>query len=299
MTDTLVSYPRGDLIFTGVILGVQATVGCADAVVVTTDHSCFHPVDPRWRDQRGDTGQLFVQDRDFNVIDTVVVTVPKTGGPARVDREIDVKRGDENVYWRVGHVVAGRLEELAACGLECHTQVRGAVDHVLRHNLSCSHSACHIAALALNTATYRLWRKPIATDSLQHWDFDQTVIARSDILEDGSLDVYRLGKSAKKAGLAVDCVFTELEQIEREINALLQRWLRGGARHQRDPPWWQGDGSSTMVDAARWAARRDPLRGDACPKPCGAWYSPRQLNPRSRRVRTLYAHHNSSTITLR
>lgn len=264
MTDTLVSYPRGDLTFTGVILGVHATVGCADAVVVTTDHSCFHPVDPRWRDQRGDTGQLFVQDRGFNVIDTVVVTVPKTGGPARVDREIDVKRGDESVSWRVGHVVAGGLEELAACGLQCHTQVQGTVDQVLRRHLSCSHSACHVAALALNTATHRLWRKPIATDSLRHWDFDQTVIARSDILEDGSLDVYRLGKSAKKAGLAVDCVFAELGQIERESNALLQHWLRVGSAISVTP-----DGGK-VTDRRLWSTQLD---GQRAVIPCGGTHA--------------------------
>jgi len=264
MTDTCISYPRGDLTFTGVILGVHAMAGCANAVVVTTDHSCFHPVDPRWRDQRGDQGQLFVQDRGFNVLDTVVVTVPKTGEPARVDREIEVKRGDDSVYWRVGHVVAGRLEELAACGLQCHAQVRGAVDHVLRRHLSRSHSACHLAALALNTATHRLWRKPVATDSLQHWDFDQTVIARSEILEDGSLDVYRIGKSAKKAGLAVDCVVTELEQIAREINALLQHWLRVGSAISVTPA------CGKVMDRRLWSTQLD---GQRAVLPCGGTHA--------------------------
>lgn len=264
MTDTFVSYARGDLTFAGVMLGVHATAGSADAIVVTTDTSCFHPIDPRWRDQRGDQGQLFIKDRGFNVIDTVVVTVPKAGGPARVDQEIDVKRGDASVHWRVGHVVAGWLAELTAWGLHCQTQVQGTVHHMLRRNLSCSHSACHVAALALNTATHRLWRKPIATDSLRHWDFDQTVIARSEILEDGSLDMYRLGKSAKKAGLAVDCVFAELGQIEREINALLQHWLRGGSAISVTPD------CGKVMDRRLWSTQLD---GQRAVIPCGGTHA--------------------------
>ena len=78
------------------------------------------------------------------------------------------------------------------------------VDADYRTRLSVGHTACHLASLALNRAVADRWKKEVRADGLGAPDFDGTAIDVSLIVENGSVDTYRLGKSLRKRGFVTE-----------------------------------------------------------------------------------------------
>jgi alanyl-tRNA synthetase len=120
-------------------------------------------------------------------------------GPSVVVDEIGsvipVRRGEEGWVWLVAH----RLGESAEPP-QVGDEVELVVDVRRRRALSAAHTACHLAALAMNRAASHLWRKEARRDSLGSPDLDQIAMVSSVMDESGLTDVYRLGKSLRKKG---------------------------------------------------------------------------------------------------
>ena len=103
------------------------------------------------------------------------------------------------------------------------------VDAAHRAALSAGHTACHLAALALNAALAGRWRKPVHADGLGHPDFDQLAIVSSRIEPNGAVDTYRLGRSLRKKGFDVDDLAVSLPAITADANRQLAGWVASGA----------------------------------------------------------------------
>ncbi|GAA0911281.1 metal-dependent hydrolase [Nonomuraea longicatena] len=213
MNSTLVTFPSGRVSGHSEILGVVPVGGRHGLVVAQTP---FHPLDHTWPDQpadRGTIGGLPVAD---------CVTGAASGGEVRVGEDIPVRRGDDAWQWLVVHVTDRPLP--------VGEQVELVVDAAYREALSAGHSACHLAALALNAALADRWRKEVGLDALGHPDFDQSAITSSRIGERASVDVYRLGKSLRKKGFAAEDL--PVDEIATRVNGLLKTWV------EADAPIW-------------------------------------------------------------
>ena len=108
-------------------------------------------------------------------------------------------------------------------------EVSFTVDATHRAALSAGHTACHLAAVALNAALAGRWRKPVRTDGLGHPDFDQLAIVSSRIEPNGAIDTYRLGRSLRKKGFDVDDLAVNLSAIQADMNRLLAGWVSSRA----------------------------------------------------------------------
>jgi alanyl-tRNA synthetase len=120
------------------------------------------------------------------------------------------------------------------------------VDADRRRALSLGHTGCHLASLALNRAMAGRWSKDVRLDALGAPNFDAEANDTSRILERGSLDTYRLGKSLRKKGFSTEGIAESLPAIESEVNAALAEWVAEDApvRIDRD-----GDG---LTDRRYW-----------------------------------------------
>ena len=183
-TDTLVSYPAGSVRDRAIVLAVVVR---DTEVVVLTDVTPFHPVDPRWPDQGTDLGTLACA---AGVARIPEATIGATDGTELfVGTEVTVRRGTPGWAFVVAHLlpVGGPLP------VEGET-VTLAADGGHRAPLSAGHSACHVAALALNAALADRWRQPLGsggrTDGLGNPDFDQLAITSSVIHPYGATDTY-------------------------------------------------------------------------------------------------------------
>lgn len=79
----------------------------------------------------------------------------------------------------------------------------------------------------LDAALRDAWSKPAPLDALGHPAFDQLAIQRSQIVADGSLDTYRIGKSLRRKGFD-PAGLDDTEVIAARANALLADWVAGG-----------------------------------------------------------------------
>jgi alanyl-tRNA synthetase len=140
--------------------------------------------------------------------------------------------------------------------------VRLSVDGARRQALSRGHSACHLAALALNQATARFWSKePPRRDSRGFPFLDQIAIQVSRIRPDSAYDAYRCGKSLRKAGFDASGFLAELVATAEEADALLADWVtRGGASRI------ETDGDPTLTAHRRWSC---DVPGGPAVIPCG------------------------------
>ncbi|MEV4564072.1 metal-dependent hydrolase [Nonomuraea sp. NPDC049419] len=174
----------------------------------------FHPLDHTWPDQPADRGALGGRP----VLDCVTGAVGGSGeillGPA-----IPVRRGAEGWEWLVVHVTESPLPVGEEVDLE--------VDREHRTALSAGHTACHLAALALNAVLADRWRKEARQDSLGNPDFDQAAITSSRIEPHGSVDVYRLGKSLRKKGFSAEDL--DPARVAAQVNDLLAGWVAADA----------------------------------------------------------------------
>lgn len=256
MSDTLVSFPAGAVAGQARVLDVLDLPEGLRGVVV--DVTPFHPVDHTWPDQPADVGMI----EGVPVLDCLVAATPAGAGPTdwRVGADIDARRGDPEWTWAVVHVLSGSTADQA--GILVGADVALAVDADRRRQLSRGHSACHVAALALNQVTASLWTKdPGRHDSLGNPDLDSMAIVESRIEPDGARDEYRIGKSIRRRGLATADLLASLPRLENEANELLAMWTAAGGAARIDT-----GGDARLVARRTWHA---DLTAGSVAIPCG------------------------------
>ncbi|MFB9310784.1 alanyl-tRNA synthetase [Agromyces hippuratus] len=237
--DTLVTYPDGALDADTVVLHVAPTADGRIAVV--TEATSFHPVDAAWPDQPADTGTLTAGDLEVPIDDAVVAATD--GTELFLGADIPVRKGTEGWSFLVAHLVAGdaAITEGDAVAVRADASARRA--------LSTGHTACHAAALALNAALAGNWSKTAREDALGAPDFDGIAIASSRIVPGGSVDVYRLNKSLRRAGFDTASVAAdELDELAASVTATIADWAAAGAAVRIDR---EGDG---LTDRRYWVA---------------------------------------------
>ncbi|MGO4594181.1 metal-dependent hydrolase [Leifsonia sp. 2TAF2] len=217
-TDTAVTYPDGDLTSTGTVLHLEPLADGRTAVVL--DRTAFHPVDAVWPDQPADEGTLTAGGRSYAVVDAVVGA---TDGTVLHVGDAPVRTGTKGWAFVVCHLVDD------ATGLAEGDAVAVSVDAARRRALSAGHTACHLASLALNEALSGLWTKDVVVDGRGRPNFDQLAITSSRILEGGSVDEYRIGKSLRKKGFAAAELATGLEGITTAVDRVLADWVARAA----------------------------------------------------------------------
>lgn len=217
MTDTLVTFASGATTGRGHVVHT-VDLGTSGPLVVV-DETPFHPVDHTWPDQPGDTGRC----DDQTVVDTVMAA-SGPDGVLLVGAEIPVKRGEPGWTWHVAH----RLAEPAVLP-RVGAEVELTVDAARRRALSAAHTACHLAALAMNDASAELWRKEVRLDSLGRPDLDQLAMESSVMDTEGSTDVYRFGKSLRKRGFDPTGLADQLDEIVARVSGTLQEWIASAA----------------------------------------------------------------------
>jgi len=246
---TIVLFPSGALAARARVVAVeQVDRGWA----VMTDVSPFHPLDHTWPDQPADAGTLAGM--------PVVECLTGAAGPdgrLRIGADIPVRRGEAGYDWVVVHLL-----ERGAPPVAVGDEVELSVDPGLRASLSAAHTACHLAALALNRAAADLWRKDAPrSDSLGAPDLDGLTIAQSRILPLHSIDTYRLGRSIRKKGLDTAALIDALPGLQATVTQTLRSWIASGSPVRID------DGGDRGV-AARRTWRCDLPEG-AATYPCG------------------------------
>ncbi|MBN6057523.1 metal-dependent hydrolase [Nonomuraea sp. RK-328] len=219
MNSTVVTFPAGQVSGRSRIVGT-VPVGERHGLVVS--ETPFHPLDHTWPDQPADRGTI----GGLPVVDCV--TGAWSEGEIELGADIPARRGAEGRQWLVVHVTDSPLP--------VGESVELAVDPAYRAALSAGHTACHLAALALNAALADRWRKEPALDALGHPDFDQTAITSSRIVPDGSVDVYRLGKSLRKKGFTADGLDTALAEVAAAVDDRLKAWVAADAPVRLDVP---------------------------------------------------------------
>jgi alanyl-tRNA synthetase len=149
-------------------------------------------------------------------------------GALHLGADLPVRTGTEGWTFVVAHIVGVAPPPEG-------TDVNVEVDAELRRRLSAGHTACHLASLALDAALAGAWRKPVASDALGAPAFDALAIQRSQIVPDGSVDTYRIGKSLRRKGFE-PAALDDLPSVEESANALLADWVASGApvRIERD-----------------------------------------------------------------
>ncbi|GAA4651312.1 hypothetical protein GCM10023116_35960 [Kistimonas scapharcae] len=250
---TIIRYPQGETCGTGTVVKTIPLDDNRSAILV--DNTPFHPVDYQWPDQPGDRGEIHCDGRVYPVVSCLTGAINLEDDTLYLDTDIPVKKGADGWCFVVAHVIDGTPD---LTGKTVQLQV----DASYRHALDCGHSACHIAALALNRALQGYWRKdPGRHDALGQIDFDQQAITLSSIGEYHSSDRYRCGKSLKKKGLNAADVLTDLNDIEKAINQQLATWLEeGGEIHVR----CEGE---TLTDRRYWECQLG--QEDKVVIPCG------------------------------
>ena len=247
---TQVDYPVGQTRSTATVLHVEPRADALFAVLL--DSTPVHPVDAGWPDQGPDRAVLRVAGAELAVLDCVVGATD--GSALHLGRDIPVPKGTPGWAFVVVHLVEGHESLIEA------STVEAVVDAGYRQRMSAGHTACHLAALALNRALADRWKKDARADALGHPDFDGTAIDVSLIGENGSVDTYRLGKSLRRKGFVTEGLAEQLAEIEPRVNSSLAEWVATGAtvRIDRDGP--------LLTDRRYWVCE---LPAHAVRIPCG------------------------------
>jgi alanyl-tRNA synthetase len=248
--DSWVDFPAGSVVGEGIVVRADSQEDGRLAVVV--DRTPFHPLDHSWPDQPGDTGLL----AGAAVVDSVMGAIDDEGA-LLLGEAVGVRRGDPSRTWVVVHLLASG-SSLPAIG----EPVALAVDEERRAAYSRGHSACHLAALALNEASARFWTKePPRRDSRGFPFLDQVAIQVSRIEPDAAYDAYRCGKSLRKAGFDSAAFLASLDDVAGEAHALLDAWVATGAVSRLET-----DGDPTLTARRRWVC---DVPGGPAVIPCG------------------------------
>lgn len=216
-SDTRVSYPEGGVASSGTVLHVQALAEGRSAVLL--DRTAAHPVDTAWPDQPADLGRMRWPGGEATLVD--VVTGGIREGELLLGAEQPVRTGTEGWVFVVGHIVEGDAPREG-------DEVEVEVDAAHRRALSAGHTACHLASLALDAALAGAWSKPVRPDALGAPGFDGAAIQSSRIEPFGSVDVYRVGKSLRKAGFDAGAL-ADPDAVATAANAQLAAWVASGA----------------------------------------------------------------------
>ncbi len=215
-TDTVVSYPTGATDGTGTVLHLEPV---GERFAVLLDATPCHPVDAGWPDQGSDRATLTWNGGSADIVDCIVAATD--GSLLYLGGDIPARKGTEGWTFVVAHLVT----EAPPIGQVVTVEV----DAKYRRALSLGHTGCHLASLALNRAMAGRWGKEVRTDALGMPDFDAEANDTSRILELGSLDTYRLGKSLRKKGFSTEGIAEALPGIETEVNATLADWVAESA----------------------------------------------------------------------
>jgi alanyl-tRNA synthetase len=251
---TTVSYPAGATASRSTVVHVADAGDGRRAIVL--DETAFHPVDTAWPDQPADRGTLRVAGADLTVIDAVVGALPVDAAPAGrllLGAEVPVRTGTEGWTFVVAHLIDGDAPVAEGDVVDV------TVDAAYRAALSAGHTACHLASLALDAALADAWRKEAPADTLGAPAFDALAIQESRIVGDGSVDVYRIGKSLRRKGFDPEAL-ADLDALSARVNAQLADWVAAGGavRIERD-----GD---ALADRRTWVCE---LPGVSARIPCG------------------------------
>ena len=253
--DTTVTYPSGALTSTGVVLHREA-LGDGRLVVVLDETAC-HPVDAAWPDQGADRGSLAIGDRGFDIVDCVVGATD--GSQLFLGGDIPVRKGTEGWAFVVAHSIVASEDDVAE-----GSAATVSIDAAYRTALSVGHTACHLASLALNASLAGAWTKEVTPDAHGNPNFDALAIETSTILENGSLDVYRLGKSLRKKGFTPAALTDDPDAVSAAVTALLLGWAGtdASATVRAEGP--------LLTDRRYWETELD---GIAISIPCGGTHS--------------------------
>lgn len=220
-TDTTVLYPDGSLASTGVVLHREDLADGRAAILLDT--TAFHPVDAAWPDQPADRGTIAREGSDGSAVEILDAVVAATDGTSlHIGSDVPVKKGTEGWAFVVAHLVDGSAEVREGDAVTID------VDADYRRSLSAGHTACHLASLALNRALSGAWRKDVLADAAGSPNFDALAIESSTIVPDGSVDVYRIGKSLRKRGFDPESL-TDLDAVTERANSALSAWIASGA----------------------------------------------------------------------
>ncbi|MFI6816575.1 metal-dependent hydrolase [Nonomuraea sp. NPDC050328] len=230
MKSTIVTFPDGQVSGRSEVVG---TVQAGDALGVIVAETPFHPLDHTWPDQPADRGLLA-----GHPLLGCVTGATAGDGQVLLGAHIPVRRGDPAWQWLVVHLVE------PAAAVEAGAEVTLEADAGYRAALSAGHTACHLAALALNAALAGHWRKETGADSLGQPNFDQHAITSSTIVENGSVDVYRLGKSLRKKGFSADGL--DWAEVAGRVNGILAGWVAA------DAPVWIDAPDGTLTARRTW-----------------------------------------------
>ena len=222
--DTEITYPSGKTEEKSTIIAVSTLPNDENKIAIFFNKTPFHPIDFRWPDQPADRGYIIVEDQTIAIDNCLVAVKPLREDYLFFDKEIPAKCNEMDGWkFLVAHIVEypeSKAEKLI--GKKAILQV----DVSYRIQLSCAHTACHLAALALNQVLLEYWSKEFKKlDARGNPDFDSCAILSSNIIQNESKDIYRVGKSLKKKGLDTLRVFSEMKIIENKVNQLLQEWL--------------------------------------------------------------------------
>lgn len=207
------TYPTGETTATSRVVHVERLTPATFAVLL--DETPCHPVDAAWPDQGPDRATLSWEEGTFAVTDCVVGATD--GESLYLGSAVPVRKGTDGWVFVVAHVVADAPAE--------GTAVTVTVDADHRQALSAGHTGCHLASLALNRALAERWSKDVALDGLGSPNFDAEANESSEILEYGSRDSYRIGKSLRKRGFRVEGLAEQLGEVEASVNRLLSAWI--------------------------------------------------------------------------
>ena len=231
---TVVTYPDAETQSRGVVL--HAVPGVGGRTTVILDRTAAHPVDTAWPDQPADTGRMLWAGGEATIVEAVVGGI--RDGELLLGPELPVRMGTAEWVFVVGHVLEGAPPEPG-------TEVEVRVDADRRLALSAGHTACHLASLALDAALADAWTKPVRPNTWGVPSFEMAASQSSRIEPWGSVDVYRVGKSLRKAGFTV-AALEDPDAVADRVNVTLAGWVAAGAaiRIDRD-----GD---TLPDRRTW-----------------------------------------------
>lgn len=214
--DTTVTYPAGAITGRSTVLHREDLPD--GRVAVLLDETPVHPVDAGWPDQGPD--HAFLRTEDGSAAPVVDAVVGATDGRELfIGSDVPVRRGTEGWSFVVVHVLPAGSHPREGDVVEV------SVDGAYRRALSAGHTACHAASLALNRRLAGAWKKDAPRDAAGNPNFDALAIETSTILEDGSRDIYRLGRSLRRKGFQGDVLLAGLADIEADINATLAEWV--------------------------------------------------------------------------
>ncbi|MGA8164963.1 MAG: hypothetical protein WB791_08085 [Waddliaceae bacterium] len=218
---TLVTYPQR--ITSGSSTLVAYALRRDHKLILFLERTPFHPVDSRWPDQPSDRGTLSFNQKKLEVIDCRILALK---GQDLIENKECKERDLPRL---IGHVVEysdGLQKEIDDyLGQEIEVEV----EEEYRNKISLHHTACHLAALALNMVMNGLWKKqPTFLDSFNNGDFDKLAIQQSFIREAEAEDFYRFNSKIKKY-FNRDEFTANASEVQKKVNKILEEWIQSGS----------------------------------------------------------------------